>query len=57
MTSPCIECGAELKIPEDATKDDIISCPECGIDYVIEVDETGTMTLKQLNLEEEDWGE
>ena len=53
----CIECGGVLNIPQDGTKGDIFGCPDCGVDYVIEIDKSGVKQVKELNLEEEDWGE
>ena len=29
----CQECGAEISIPEDAVKGEIITCPDCGGEY------------------------
>ena len=57
MSLTCIECGSELVIPEDAEQGEIIECPDCGIDYAIEVDDKGRLFLQVLNLEGEDWGE
>lgn len=57
MNYQCIECGGVLNIPSGIDKGDILSCPDCGVDYVVEFDESGLIQLKELNLEEEDWGE
>ena len=57
MTQECIDCGAELTVPEDALQGEIISCPDCGLDYSLEADDNGGKHLVQLNLEGEDWGE
>ena len=57
MNHQCIECGGVLNIPSGIDKGDILSCPNCGVDYVVEFDESGLIQLKELNLEEEDWGE
>ena len=35
---------------------EIVSCPDCGLDLVVEVDE-GNMTLERISIETEDWGE
>jgi alpha-aminoadipate carrier protein LysW len=53
----CIDCGANLVIPNNSFIDEIISCPDCGLDYVIIQDENGIKTLKELTIEGEDWGE
>ena len=57
MIDLCIDCSASLDVPADALNGEIISCPDCGLDYVIEVCEDGKQELKQLTLEGEDWGE
>ena len=57
MSQQCIECGGTLDVPKECEKGDIFSCPDCGVDYVIELDEDGKKQVKELNLEEEDWGE
>ncbi len=57
LSQICIECGSELVIPKSAEQGEIIECPDCGIDYAIEVDENGIMFMQMLNLEGEDWGE
>lgn len=57
MSTLCSECGAELKLPGDAANGEILPCPECGLDYVVVVDKSGLVILKELALEGEDWGE
>jgi len=56
MASICIDCGRELEIPEDVLEGEIIGCPDCGLDYVIKLDK-GEITLNELTIEGEDWGE
>ena len=56
MTDCCIDCSAPLEVPADALDGEIISCPDCGLDYVIE-EENGRKDLKQLTVDGEDWGE
>jgi alpha-aminoadipate carrier protein LysW len=57
MTEYCIECNAPLEMPKDALKDEIISCPDCGLDYLIVVGDDGKKELRQLTIDGEDWGE
>jgi predicted RNA-binding Zn-ribbon protein involved in translation (DUF1610 family) len=57
MSLTCTDCGANLEIPTDAISEEIVDCPDCGLDYVIEVDESGSKCLKELLIEGEDWGE
>ena len=53
----CPECDAELDIPDDLISGEIISCPECGLDYESKLKEDGKLTLKPAEIEGEDWGE
>ena len=41
MDYPCTDCGASVEMPNDALPGEIIGCPDCGLDYVIETDEGG----------------
>ena len=36
---------------------EIISCPDCGMDYEVELTEAGEIELKPAEIEGEDWGE
>ena len=53
----CIDCSAPLEVPINTQNGEIISCPDCCLDYVIEIGEEGLKQLKQLTIEGEDWGE
>ena len=57
MEMTCVDCGAIIVVPEDVTIDEIVSCPDCGLDYVVVDDGSGSMILKELVIEGEDWGE
>ncbi|MCX6655445.1 MAG: lysine biosynthesis protein LysW [Candidatus Bathyarchaeota archaeon] len=57
MSYQCIECGGMFDFSKECEKGDIFSCPDCGVDYVIELSEEGKKQVRELNLEEEDWGE
>ena len=57
MLERCIECNTEIKILDDYEQGEIIECPDCGTEYVVEFDENGNKILMELNLEGEDWGE
>ena len=43
--------------PPDSLLGEIIGRPDCGLDYVIEVDDSGSKHLKELLIEGEDWDE
>jgi alpha-aminoadipate carrier protein LysW len=53
----CPECTAELSIPDDVISGEIISCPDCGMDYEVNITETGSLELSPAEIEGEDWGE
>ena len=57
LSKQCIECGAEIIIKQEMILGEIINCPDCGIDYVIDINEDGEKTIKELNIEGEDFGE
>lgn len=55
MTGVCIECEANIDIPEDTEEGEIIECPECGSE--LEVISIDPVELAPAPEEEEDWGE
>ena len=57
MANMCTDCGAGLDVPNDSLQGEIIGCPDCGLDYVIEENDSGGKHLKELLIEGEDWGE
>ena len=55
MTVECLECAADVPIPEDAMQNELIVCPDCGVELEI-------LSLDPLQVDyapevEEDWGE
>jgi alpha-aminoadipate carrier protein LysW len=54
-TQTCIECGAEINLPEDVVMNEILPCPECGVE--LEVVDLDPLTLALAPEVEEDWGE
>ncbi|MCW4025901.1 MAG: alpha-aminoadipate/glutamate carrier protein LysW/ArgW [Candidatus Bathyarchaeota archaeon] len=57
MQPKCPECDAELEIPDDVISGEIISCPDCGMDYEAKLGEEGEVELVPAEIEGEDWGE
>ena len=57
MKFTCNDCGAVIDFPENVLINEIISCQDCGLDYVVIQDESGALSLSELQLEGEDWGE
>ena len=56
MQITCVDCGGSIELPEDCLPGEIVGCPDCGLDYVLEEDES-LLHLKELTIEGEDWGE
>jgi lysine biosynthesis protein LysW len=57
MSINCIDCGGVIEIPNDAAVGEIAECPDCGLEYVVAETDEGLLTLKELTLKGEDWGE
>ncbi|MGC8948111.1 MAG: alpha-aminoadipate/glutamate carrier protein LysW/ArgW [Thermoprotei archaeon] len=53
----CQECGGTITIPDDAIVGEIVSCPDCGIDYEVSQINNGSIQLKIAEDIGEDWGE
>jgi len=53
----CPECDAEIEIFDDVISGEIVSCPDCGMDYEVVIEENGSMKLLPAEVEGEDWGE
>ena len=51
----CPECAAEIELPEDVMKNEILDCPTCGIE--LEVISVNPPQVDLAPEEEEDWGE
>jgi lysine biosynthesis protein LysW len=57
MQFTCVDCGGFIELPDDCVPDEIVGCPDCGLDYVVVEEESGLLLLKELTIEGEDWGE
>ena len=53
----CKTCGSEIEIPSDVLDGEIISCPTCGVRYVIKIKGEGNIELEEFKGEVEDYGE
>jgi len=57
LKAKCPECDADLTIPDDVLDGEIVSCPDCGMDFEASVKKSGEVELKPAEIEGEDWGE
>ena len=57
MNIICNDCEGTIDIQNDCIPDEIISCSDCGLDYVVLEESPGQLTFKELVIEGEDWGE
>jgi len=52
----CVDCDAQVSVPDDAVNGEIVSCPDCGLDFEVVVGTEGR-SIKPVLVEKEDWGE
>jgi alpha-aminoadipate carrier protein LysW len=55
MAATCPECAAEVPLAADTMENEIVVCPDCGVE--LEVVSINPVTLELAPEEEEDWGE
>ena len=54
-TAECVECGADVALPEDAEIGEIVDCTTCGTE--LEVIDVSPAVLEPAPELQEDWGE
>jgi alpha-aminoadipate carrier protein LysW len=57
MKCKCLECDGEITIPADVVNGEIVTCPDCGLEFELSIDENGKCDLKVAEVVGEDWGE
>ena len=58
LKTRCPDCDFEIAIPSITEKGEILSCPSCGLELEVQtVTADGCVTLQELTIEGEDWGE
>ena len=57
MKAKCPDCDANLDVPTDTAKGEILSCPGCGLELEVKKVNNGCIDLQELTIEGEDWGE
>ncbi len=55
LSTLCIECEGDVLLPSDVEENEILVCPDCGVD--LEVVSLDPLALELAPMEEEDWGE
>jgi lysine biosynthesis protein LysW len=55
----CPDCDCTLNVPLDIEKGEILSCPSCGLELEVKKINYGggCLSLQELTIEGEDWGE
>ncbi len=51
----CVECGAEIRLDDDVIQNEILPCPDCGVE--LEVMSLSPVQVALAPEVEEDWGE
>ncbi|MBZ0295007.1 MAG: lysine biosynthesis protein LysW [Anaerolineae bacterium] len=55
MNTTCPECDADIQIPSNAMENELIACPDCGVELeIISLDPLEVDLAPEV---EEDWGE
>ncbi|MFQ5615500.1 MAG: lysine biosynthesis protein LysW [Anaerolineales bacterium] len=55
LTTLCVECEGEVNLDANVEQNEIVVCPDCGVD--LEVISLDPLTLDVAPMEDEDWGE
>ena len=53
----CATCGGNLNVPEDAMVGEILTCPDCGVEFEIVSFDGDQIKLAAAENIKEDWGE
>lgn len=57
IVTKCPVCEGNIEIPFDAIHGEIVSCPDCGSMFEVDSVDEGRISLKQVEVQGEDWGE
>jgi len=57
MKVKCSECDGDIELPSDVTIGEIVTCPDCGLDFEVSVINPDGVFLKRAESIGEDWGE
>ena len=53
----CYDCHTEFEVPKDVEIGEIVTCHGCGLEFEVKQVKSDTITLQELAIEGEDWGE
>ncbi|MGQ9468470.1 MAG: alpha-aminoadipate/glutamate carrier protein LysW/ArgW [Nitrososphaerales archaeon] len=57
MKVKCLECDGDIELPNDVTIGEIVTCPDCGLDFEVSEINPDNVFLKRAEPIGEDWGE
>jgi alpha-aminoadipate carrier protein LysW len=57
MLVKCPNCDADIEIPPDVIKGEILSCPDCGLEVEVTEIKGEKVEVRIAEIEGEDWGE
>ena len=52
----CKDCNCKWELEDDVAEHEVVSCPDCGLEFEV-IKQSGSLTIKELVLDGEDWGE
>jgi len=53
----CHDCDTEFEISKDIVVGEIVTCHGCGLEFEVKQVKSDLVTLEELIVEGEDWGE
>lgn len=57
MSADCTICDAHMQLSADLCESEVVACPECKSNLVVDKIVGSTVNLSQAPAVEEDWGE
>ena len=57
MIAKCEECDADILVPEDAIRGEVVECKDCSSTYEVVEIHDGSVKIKPADAAQEDWGE
>jgi alpha-aminoadipate carrier protein LysW len=57
MNAKCNDCDGTIIVPDDAVEGEIVTCPDCGLNFEVAQNTGVGVMLKPAENVGEDWGE